>query len=367
MVCSTSAQLQTIVQKHLQQLNLINCITALQQLAKKRRDGDKLSCLVSLLGRAADLFARDTAQPRHVATALWAASRLATTMSEDKEVRMRAVETGCAALSSAASMSPHRFKPMELSMVALACAKLGLHRVEKDKQTSCMNVVQRLLSSAKGRLRSFTPQGIANTMWGLATLDVSSPALWLELIRAASDRALQFSGAELSQCAWAMGSSSALELLGAADPQVVAAKRALQALARTSQERNFEDLSPPQLATMCWALARLQVEDNDVWTAVATDCTQRADAGSFLLGDLDMVASAFAKATAECAHSTLVKLVDAICGAAAVQLNDASKDIVPRNLANVSPYPAVVWPCLALTRALCYVVTAGVVHGEVGC
>eukprot|EP00966_Prymnesium_polylepis_P152884 3531541-Prymnesium_polylepis.1 len=132
-------------------LNLVNCVTALQRLAKlAAEDAVPAASIEHITTRATACFGPGAAglQTRHISGALWACAKLKVAPHD----MVRAV------LSSADAMQPSWFKPVEVSMAVWAVGKLGL----APATAGAAQFVAKLLPFALARSHAFDSQGLSN-------------------------------------------------------------------------------------------------------------------------------------------------------------------------------------------------------------
>jgi hypothetical protein len=192
--CRSADEVLALVSRRGPEMNVVNCVTALQRIAKLP-DGaassnliaDRAQSLVPLLSCAAACFACvrpskfDKPQPRHVAGALWACAKLQLP-SEVCTLAMRA------AVAAGAALNPAWYKPQELSMAVWALGKLASSNISSNSggssninnnggdvpATQCF--VAALSLSAVGRSSAFDAQGLANLIQGAAAVGLPSDA-----------------------------------------------------------------------------------------------------------------------------------------------------------------------------------------------
>lgn len=188
--CRTIDEVICLVGQRGSEFNVVNCVTALQRIAKLP-DGvasyvevnDDRSPIASLLARATACFSSvnpskyDKPQPRHVAGALWACAKLHFPMEACGHTVRAAVVAG-------AALNPAWYKPQELSMVVWALGKLassnssistfarmksGHSSSEGSGEVSAnQRFVATLSLSAMKRIGDFDSQGLANLVRGAA-------------------------------------------------------------------------------------------------------------------------------------------------------------------------------------------------------
>jgi len=188
--CRTIEEVICLVGQRGSEFNVVNCVTALQRVAKLP-DGvasydfvnDDRSPIASLLARTTACFSSvnpskyDKPQPRHVAGALWACAKLQFPMEACGHTVRAAVVAG-------AALNPAWYKPQELSMVVWALGKLTI--INSCVSTSARNkighssnegadevlAIQRFVAtlnlSAMKRIGDFDSQGLANLVQGTA-------------------------------------------------------------------------------------------------------------------------------------------------------------------------------------------------------
>lgn len=121
---TTAASLLAFVETEaLSSLNLVNCTTSLQRLAKLavgNSDTAPLEELEPLVARAAECFAAERAQPRQVAGCLWALAKL-------KAAKIAAMLVP-AVLRAGLALEPAWFKSQEASMAVWSLGKLCASR-----------------------------------------------------------------------------------------------------------------------------------------------------------------------------------------------------------------------------------------------
>lgn len=103
-------------------------------------------------------------------------------------------------LQQAALQQLHKLQARQCSNILWACASLGVEPMEP--------LLQGLVARSGALLQqglSTTPQGFANTIWGLATLKVSPSSEWMmDFFRASQQQLCNFQPQELSTTIWAL-------------------------------------------------------------------------------------------------------------------------------------------------------------------
>ncbi|CAK9019885.1 unnamed protein product [Durusdinium trenchii] len=254
----TPAEILEVVQKDLQQFNLVNCTTALHRYAKAISQG---GCgphhdagqertpkpLGRLLQHLAEMVAKGKAVPaQNLANALWAIERLGLT-----------------------------------AQTAAVCA--------------VCNAAREALAEER-QMWGFTGQNLANSAWAVAKLLNGRGAAQLlagrtrahffePFVAALDARAGDLNGQELSMAAWSLGHQTG-------DPR---AAGALQRLAEVARAWDVRNLSAQQLATLSWALARLDCRDEAILTDLASAAAPSVARGEFNAQDLSNIAWAFGR------------------------------------------------------------------------
>jgi hypothetical protein len=173
--CETVDEVLELVSHRGHDMNVVNCVTGLQRLAKLSISGNGFGVgsrsvdearLWPLLTHAAACFVAprpgkwNTPQPRHIAGALWACAKLELTEAAVAGLLSAAVRAGEAT-------KPSWFKPQELSMTAWALGKLS-NTSSPLITSSLQRFVASLLPSAIARSADFDAQGLANLIQGVA-------------------------------------------------------------------------------------------------------------------------------------------------------------------------------------------------------
>lgn len=148
-------------------LNLVNCVTSLQRIAKLSTGGRQDAAAVAhITARATECFGGEQAQPRHVSGALWACAKLQ--LVPDPLLK--------AVVSAGALMQPSWFKPQEVSMAVWAIGKLHSAGMSTACGDAAAAFVGKLLPSALARPQDFDPQGLANLVSGVAAVGTAGRA-----------------------------------------------------------------------------------------------------------------------------------------------------------------------------------------------
>ena len=75
----------------------------------------------------------------------------------------------------------------------------------------CLDALRDLPACAADKLSTFTSQGLANTVWAVATMGITTPDLMGAFAREAGPRVGEFKPQELSNMAWAYARSDAAD------------------------------------------------------------------------------------------------------------------------------------------------------------
>lgn len=273
--------LLAVVNQHLRKFNMVNASTALQRLAKSAgnknadtEDAEGFSNslnnrikrdprFTALLEKTTKLAALDpsTYQPRHLSTTLWACATLDVQDSGLEKV----ILTAC-------DHKLHDFKSQEISNLIWAVARLG---GKSGTWTIWRAFLQRLLPIAHPILWDFTPQGLSNVAWGLATMNVDNRDFMHALVAMAAKTVHTFKPLELANTVWAMAK---LQLLTRLSDTTDASSTTSQAWrpglpSKHAPElvgaiqRNMSDFTARNFASIAWAVGKLVSDgaDPSVW------------------------------------------------------------------------------------------------------
>jgi hypothetical protein len=318
--CALASDVLDLVDRHVDEFNVVNCGTALQRLAKSpdgRRAlaGPAAARVDPLLAAAADLVGKHArhVESRQLASLLHACGKLG--LGDRASTLVDRVET-------AAKLHASKFNPQELANAAWGAAKLGLNPrrdVVRELLSAVATSLERHASnpaaSASGpgpgrdhRRRpdvGWTPQGVSNVAWSLATLgltvdradtnaDTPETRGFRAVFAAVAARSRDFNPQEVANTLWAISRSTADVGAGAeddeddddgerasepragadsgADPGAdLGARRAALALASriTRGWIASQRLEPQHAANISWACAKLHLAGDDVPGALA--------------------------------------------------------------------------------------------------
>ena len=320
--CALASDVLDLVDRHVDEFNVVNCGTALQRLAKSpdgRRAlaGPDAARVDPLLAAAADLVGKHArhVESRQLASLLHACGKLG--LGDRASTLVDRVET-------AAKLHASKFNPQELANAAWGAAKLGLNPrrdVVRELLSAIATSLERHASnpSASGpgpgsgpgrdhRRRpdvGWTPQGVSNVAWSLATLgltvdradtiaDTPETRGFRAVFAAVAARSRDFNPQEVANTLWAVSRSTADLGAGAdddeddddgerasepragadpgADPGAdLGARRAALALASriTRGWIASQRLEPQHVANISWACAKLHLAGDDVPGALA--------------------------------------------------------------------------------------------------
>ncbi|KAL1512202.1 hypothetical protein AB1Y20_005466 [Prymnesium parvum] len=263
---ATVSELLSITTRAQQQMNVVNCATSLQRLAKLAAEGSiSAPSAAHITSRAAHCFGHGAAgvQARHVAGVLWACAKL----------RLAPPELLRAVFESGERMRAEWFKPVEISMAIWAVGRLA-----EAAAAGGGALVGRLLPLALEREHLVDAQGWSNIAGGLSHMRPAPPHAQLRpLLAVVTRRMAEFSAQEVANVL------SALARLrvrldggdgGGAD-FAAAAARAVRGVR--------EKFSAQQLANCAWAVARLAEAAPpaarsalDFWALLADELGRRA-------------------------------------------------------------------------------------------
>lgn len=217
-------------------MNLVNCVTSLQRLAKLACDMPvEVDSVAHITERATLCFASKEpgVQPRHISGTLWACAKL----------NIAPRELIQAVFHRSRTLQGSWFKPVELSMAVWAIGKLR-SKVDADGH----ELVARLLASALDRPATLDTQALSNIAIGLSHLSpTAQPERIGRLLGAIRDRLAEFSPQEVANTLSAFARLGArLETSGGLAESMARAVKA--ALAH---------FSPQQLANTLWAVVKL--------------------------------------------------------------------------------------------------------------
>ena len=249
-------------------MNLVNCVTLLQRLAKLT-DGAAAEehVLEPVTERLSVHFdAREGFGPRHVSGTLWACAKMQVAPAP---LLRAAISAGC-------NLNPQWYKPHELSLAVWALGKLhgagGLSAQNLGPAAEAL--VARLLPSAFERSAHLDTQGLANLAGGMASLaqpaqphaaDAASEGAvsrgagavrsgTRDLVRAIGPRLLELKPQELANVLYSLAKLDAR--VTECDARFApAAARALAVAARA--DGTTGGFTPRQLANAGWAVSRL--------------------------------------------------------------------------------------------------------------
>lgn len=276
---STSGSLEDVVvltRQHVQMMNLVNCVTALQRVAKLAGVGlpaENISHVPSHLGNVADSLSHvtlraakcfeteaDSCQTRHVSGALWACAKL----------RIAPVDLVSAVMARGMAMNPSWFKPQEASMCVWALGK----EIASDQQAAQF-LVSKLLRVHLARPHIFDSQGLSNIGAGLAGFPaLHGSSLVPLLVKSLRGRLSDFSPQELSNVL------NALAKMGARLDEC----EGLAGQAAVACANHLEKFTPQNLANAAHGVSKLlenaalkQQERNafDFWRLFAPAIVQR--------------------------------------------------------------------------------------------
>ena len=317
--CALASDVLDLVDRHVDEFNVVNCGTALQRLAKSpdgRRAlaGPAAARVDPLLAAAANLVGKHArhVESRQLASLLHACGKLG--LGDRASTLVDRVET-------AAKLHASKFNPQELANAAWGAAKLGLNprrnlvrEILSAAATSLERHASNPAASASGPARDrprrpdvgWTPQGVSNVAWSLATLgltidrahaDADTPETrgFRAVFAAVAARSRDFNPQEVANTLWAISRSTA-DLGAGADEDDDAgadggadagadagadvgadvgadlgARRAALALASriTRGWIASQRLEPQHAANISWACAKLHLADDDVPGALA--------------------------------------------------------------------------------------------------
>lgn len=243
----TARDIISLVEKNLDDFNMVNCATALHRLGKLRPPVSLVSseAVTRLLQHtAATLFSNPRqCQTRHLANCLWACAQLGLRDPEFEEQVLEVTRTKL-----------QWFKPQELSNLLWAIAKMKT-KTKVGTTTEVFEMNEELASTLDDiayyvaqAIHEFTPQGISNTCWGLASLSHVNEDLMKTLRSTIQDRFSEFNPQELSNIIWSFAKLRA-EVL----PILESTKSSLF--------RNISSFTEQNIANIFWALAKI-TEDN---------------------------------------------------------------------------------------------------------
>ena len=230
------------------ELNLVNCTTALQRLAKVDDTASlERDDVAPLVARTAACFGSERPQTRQVAGALWALAKLRASCAVS--------DLASAVLLGSLVLQPGWYKPQEASMSIWALGKLSgdLPAALFDDDGAGTRFVRPIVISALARANSFGAQGLANLISGLASIgscgveDVAN-----KLARCLLGRLDAFGAQELSNAL------SGLAKLGARlDACGALASEASVALRAMVDPRAARRCTPQNLANAAWSATKL--------------------------------------------------------------------------------------------------------------
>lgn len=314
--CALASDVLDLVDRHVDEFNVVNCGTALQRLAKSpdgRRAlaGPAAARVDPLLAAAADLVGKHArhVESRQLASLLHACGKLG--LGDRASTLVDRVET-------AAKLHASKFNPQELANAAWGAAKLGLNPrrdVVRELLSAIATSLERHASNpaasgpASGPGRDhrrrpdvgWTPQGVSNVAWSLATLgltvdradtnaDTPETRGFRAVFAAVAARSRDFNPQEVANTLWAISRLTADVGAGAdedddddagerasepragADPGAdLGARRAALALASriTRGWIASQRLEPQHAANISWACAKLHLAGDDVPGALA--------------------------------------------------------------------------------------------------
>jgi len=189
--------------------------------------------------RAADF------EPQHVSNTLWACAKMR--LQQPSLVRTLLVQ---------AIEGVQFLEPLDYSLVTWACATLKHRDVEW-----CRAVVR-----ARPSFSNFSPQQMANFVWGMATLSFRNEKMLLALGREAAPKLPEFKPQELSNYIWALATLELVDNL------------LLHALSNEIHRRigDLASWDPQSIANMMWAYAALAVKDHFVFRVLVNAAIARA-------------------------------------------------------------------------------------------
>eukprot|EP00961_Rhodomonas_salina_P181008 2443210-Rhodomonas_salina.1 len=160
----SAAQILQVTKSNAAELNIVNCVTALQRIAKlDTQESLSEDILQHLTSRTAEWMSSDGGggcQTRHISGVLWAFAKL----------RIAPVGAVRATIARGAGMQPGWFKPQEVSMAVWGVGKIVLASLPEREAEAAKAFVLKLLPSALSRASAFDSQGLANICTGLAAV-----------------------------------------------------------------------------------------------------------------------------------------------------------------------------------------------------
>ena len=256
------AQIHQLARDSAAEFNAVNCVTALQRLAKAGEDGGGAggAVLAALCGHAAGLLRPGEAapsgpewQPRQLSTAMWGLGRLRQNGVPAPALQPLALAlTGATVRALAGGQPGGSFQPQEISNCVWACGRLG------RRDTALLAA---LSSAAIPMIGAFSPQGLSNVAWGFGTLGVAQPDLMDSVASAVEASVGRFNAQELSNTLFSFGKlqPQLREERGARN----AGCRVLHAIAAVLPRflkggaAGRGGLSPQHLANLSWGCARI--------------------------------------------------------------------------------------------------------------
>jgi hypothetical protein len=243
---------------------LSNSLWAITQLRLKTPEAEEFArlCVREICQGSRDLSAFS---PQCLANILWAAAKLAPFIQNKGGCgRGDTTKLLCQAITTAAEPRMLDFQPQELSMLAWSVAKLQgrahsnnrkgfvKRKGSRSEDTSCF--LAHLAEVACSRLSEFTPQGISNIAWALATADVLGKEEACRYMTAAAldaaPRLADFPPQAISNLCWAVSRVSGSSAFASTSEKKIAsqaanalAEAAAQAVMYRVSEFGWQDLS----------------------------------------------------------------------------------------------------------------------------
>eukprot|EP00466_Bigelowiella_natans_P005852 jgi/Bigna1/140764/aug1.58_g15472 len=246
-------ELGTIVKANINKLNLVNCVTALQKIAKTKRGGSRASPLSSFSesvikpshGAASSddqsiqqiLCMRSLSELRKIANAVWAVARIGMSVEREKDQDLEALVS---ALLKIAHLRTREFKHQEVSNLLWALGRIAGDSITRrstststikqsgshDAEDSIWPRVDRFLAILDESMTDIfvaelTAQGLSNSIWAIAKMSSSladplSRKIAWQLLHGAEKRVkgkarMSFNTQELANVLWACGKLSEIK------------------------------------------------------------------------------------------------------------------------------------------------------------
>lgn len=252
----SASDVMSIISRSLGSFNLVNCVTALQRLAKSseldvdRSHGDlNEATLAKLLQRSSELIESEagTCEPRHLSGALWASARLGRSSPELE-----------GAVAKASSMRAADFKPQEISnAVGIPIRDLQRPLLFMPYAGASLELLFRCVSSRRPPFPLLCfPAPSASLSHGRGSSSLR------ELLTSALS-------ARLMQQMWAFAKLDDKSQQGDAPrSSLVDALDALVAVAATSIRQAAREWTPQGLSNVCWASATLGLRNESLLDAL---------------------------------------------------------------------------------------------------